>query len=87
MEEKIENIKFKFKKCYQEIDSLSHKIHAKDGLLLKEHRYGIEELIDGDNIQKINAITAKIGSDISYGEAAGKLSDWERQLYNRKEIT
>lgn len=82
MDNKIRIIQSKFKIAYRECDYLEDKIFKKDGVIFKTHRYTITELSDSPHHAKINSVTKKIGSDISYWEMSGKLSDSEKEAYH-----
>ena len=81
MDDKTRMIQTKFKIAYRECDYLEDKIFKKDGVVFKTHRYTIDELMNSPHHDKINAVTEKIGSDISYWEMSGKLSRTEKEAY------
>ena len=81
MNEKCDEIIRKFKPVYREFDLLEDKIFKKVGLIFKEHQYKQEELINSAHHRKIDSITRKIGSDISYWEMRGRLSAEEKNVY------
>lgn len=82
MNEKIRTIQSKFKIAYRECDYLEDKIFKKDGFFFKTHKYTINELMNSPHHSKINAVTKKIGSDISYWEMSGKLLEDEKEAYH-----
>ena len=82
MDDKIRIMQSKFKIAYRECDYLEDKIFKKDGVIFKTHRYSISDLMDSPHHSKINAVTQKIGSDISYWEMSGKLSAREKEAYH-----
>jgi len=88
MEDKIRLMRNKFKKAHYECDYLEDKIDKQDGILIKVHRYTIEELLNGKHYKKINAITKKIGSDVELWELNGNFEDFEKEAYfnEREEI-
>lgn len=81
MDDKTRAIRSKFKIAYRECDFLQDKIFKKDGIFFKEHRYKTTYLMNSPHHDKINAVTEKIGSDISYWEMSGKLSHSEKETY------
>jgi len=81
MDDKIRNIQSKFKIVYRECDFLEDKIFKKEGILFKTHKFTIEELMRSEHHNKINSVTNKIGSDISYWEMNGKLLPVEKETY------
>jgi len=82
MDNKSRTIQTKFKIAYRECDYLEDKIFKKDGVVFKTHRYTTSELMNSPHHDKINAVTKKIGSDISYWEMSGKLSHSEKEVYH-----
>lgn len=81
MDDKIRNIQSKFKIVYRECDFLEDKIFKKEGIFFNKHTFTIEELMKSEHHNKINAVTNKIGSDISYWEMNGKLLLVEKEAY------
>jgi len=81
MDDKIRNMKSKFKIAYRECDYLEDKINKQEGIFFKTHIYDINGLMNSEHHKKINSVTSKIGSDISYWEMNGKLLDIEKEVY------
>ncbi len=71
----------KFKLVYREFDYLEDKIFKKEGFILKKHKFTQDELMNSSHHRKIDSVTRKIGSDISYWEMKGRLSVDEKAIY------
>ncbi len=81
MNEIIRKMKSRFKKAYQQCDFLEDEILKKRGIFFRTHKHTIEELMNSEYHRKIDSITKKIGSDISYWRMSGKLSSAEEEAY------
>jgi len=77
-------ITIKFKKIYTEIERLEAKITKKSGLIFKKHKYTIEELMESPHHQRISSIAQKIGDDVVNWAMANKLSEDEKDQYNKE---
>lgn len=72
----------KFKPILREIDYVKLKIHKKKGFwFLKQHVYTEQDLLDSPHFCKIDSIIEKIGSDVESWHKNGKLSLFDRQVY------
>ncbi len=79
--EKRDEIVRKFKPVHREFDLLEDKIFKKEGFIFKTHKFKQEELMSSAHHRKIDSITRKIGSDISYWEMNGRLTADEKRVY------
>ncbi len=79
--EKRDEIVRKFKPVHREFNLLEDKIFKKQGFIFKTHKFKQEELMSSTHHRKIDSITRKIGSDISYWEMNGRLTADEKRVY------
>lgn len=79
-----EKFKNKFRKVYNEIESIKSKVNRKEGIFLKNHIYSKEELLNSEHHKKIYSITGKIGDDIKNWHMMGKLSEEGRISYDEE---
>ena len=77
----------KFKPAHSELDKLENKIFKTRGFIITWHVYSIEDLLQSTHHQKLYAITAQTGTDISNWNEAGNLSSEEREAYFRERET
>jgi len=71
----------KFKPAFNELDKLENKILKTRGFIVKWHVHSIEDLLQSMHHQKLYAITAVVGTDVSNWRDAGNLSDEESETY------
>ncbi|RLA72942.1 MAG: hypothetical protein DRG24_01565 [Epsilonproteobacteria bacterium] len=71
----------KFKPAFIELNKLESKILKIKGFILTWHVHSIEELLQSTHHQKVYAITAQIGTDVSNWNDAGNLTKEEREVY------
>jgi len=71
----------KFKPAFMELDKLENKILKIRGFVITWHVHSIEELLQSSHHQKVYAITAQIGTDVSNWNDAGNLTKTERDTY------
>ncbi|MDM3855476.1 MAG: hypothetical protein PT120_11410 [Aphanizomenon gracile PMC649.10] len=78
------NQRFKrfFRPAVREIELLRIKVSQKDGLLFfKWHKYTIQELTNSEHHSKIDAVTRKIGDDVSNLYKRGQIPDGYKETY------
>jgi len=71
----------KFKPAFMELDKLENKILKIRGFILTWHVHSIEELLESSHHQKVYAITAQIGTDVTNWNESGNLTKEEREVY------
>lgn len=78
------NFSKRFIPIEREINSIKEKINQKESFLyiIEWHKYTIDELLNSAHHKKIDVISKKIKSDVSYQIKEGKFSYKEQREYN-----
>ena len=71
-----------FEKINGELADLERKVHLVIGLVFRRHKYTVDDLMDSDQMNRIQSFAGKIKDDVKRWEAAGKLPHRLKMLYN-----
>jgi hypothetical protein len=81
-EEGIKYLQNGFNKIYAECDTIENRIKERTGFVFIKHQYSSDELIEATI--RIDSFIEKMKSDIEEWEAANKLAQQVRQVFNKK---
>ena len=71
-----------FAKINNEFDAIEEKMNMRTGFIFVTHQYSCEDLIGAAS--RIESFIGKMGDDLEEWDDIGKLSQKERQLFERK---